>query len=64
MALDKLNSDMITDGTIVDADVSGIAASKLTGALPATIAAESILSSVILLDLIFVIAISYLHPLV
>jgi len=46
MALDKLNSDMVTDGTIVDADVSGIASSKLSGTIadarfPATLPVAS-----------------------
>ena len=35
MAITKIKSSNITDGTIVDADIAGMAASKLTGALPA-----------------------------
>jgi len=35
MALTKVSTEGITDGTIVNADVNDVAASKLTGALPA-----------------------------
>jgi hypothetical protein len=33
VALDKLKSDMITDGTIVNADIADVAATKLTGTI-------------------------------
>jgi len=35
MAITRIKTSNITDGTIVDADIAGMAASKLTGALPA-----------------------------